>query len=83
MTYFDKSKEIGVWQDGTFVVKQKIKAPPTKNRSSDEDSAFELEQEENLFAPEENPGFELEQEDNFFEPEEFPAETEEDESTAQ
>ncbi|MGW8287947.1 MAG: MORN repeat-containing protein [Desulfobulbales bacterium] len=35
ITYYDKSREIGEWQDGKFVVSQKIK-PPTQKKGTED-----------------------------------------------
>jgi len=64
ITYYDKSREIGEWQDGKFVVSQKIKAPAKKETSetdqgfgTDENQALETwslpEEPENAFMPQE------------------------------
>jgi hypothetical protein len=37
ITYYDKSREIGEWKDGKFVVMQKIKAPIKKKSDTAED----------------------------------------------
>jgi hypothetical protein len=64
ITYYDKSKEIGEWKDGEFIVLQKIKAPIEKKSETAEDDetfgSWETEQEsfyeqENSF-PENNFG---------------------------
>ena len=62
ITYYDKSKEIGEWKDGEFIVLQKIKAPVKKKSKTAEDAetfgSWEAEQEnlyqQDSFFPENN-----------------------------